>query len=172
MVFSTPQGHRKPCGIFFTLDFFRNHNVTTPQPHRNVTVRRSHGGLAMAYGFYPVLEAYKFRTAASRRPCGGPTAPFLRQSYGKLVVAAITVGGLVRSPYGLLVVTLLLFDFMNSSIAACGRRNICNHNYHSPQDLTIFKNHILQTVDHETARRPYMASQWGHKLPSLTRCNL
>ena len=37
----------------------------------------------------------------------------------------------------------------------CGRRNICDHLYRSPQDLTIFKNHILQTLDRRTVRRPY-----------------
>ena len=63
----------------------------------------------------------------------------------------------VQSPPGLLVVTL---QFLISRIvrSSCGHRNICDHNYRRSQDLTIFKNHVLQTVDHRTVRWPYGGS--------------
>ena len=74
-----------------------------------------------------------------RKSYGGLTAP-LRRLYSKLVVAATTV----RSPYGHLPVSLRYFiSWIVRS--PCGRRNICDHNYRRPQDLTIFKNHVLQT---------------------------
>ena len=87
--------------VFCYLDiklFIKNHNAATPQPQHQVTV----GGLTVAlrwpWGgirFLPCLGCLENRTAASRRPCAGLTAP-LRQPYGKLVVVTKTM----RVPYG------------------------------------------------------------------------
>ena len=112
-VFSTPQGHRKPCGFFnLTLNFFsetamsqrRNHTARSPYGGRTVALRWPWGGIR----FLPCLGCLENRTAASRRPCGGLTAP-LRRPYGKLVAAATTV----RSPCGHLPVSLRSpYDFL------------------------------------------------------------
>ena len=105
-VFSTPQGHRKPCVFFnLTLNFFsetampqrRNHTARSPYGGRTVALRWPWGGIR----FLPCLGCLENRTAASRRPSGGLTAP-LRWPYGKLVAVATTV----RSPYGHLPVSL------------------------------------------------------------------
>ena len=146
--------------VFFKLDikFFRNHNAA----------RWPWGGIR----FLPCLECLVNRTAASRRPCGGLTLP-LRRPYGKLVVAATTM----RVPYGRLPVSLwspitVLISWIVRS--PCGRRNISDHSYHRPQDLTILKNHILQTVDRRTVRRPYggrMICDWG-MIDGWTACGI
>ena len=86
-----------------TLNFFSE--TAMPQPHRKITVRWPYGRLAMAVRagirFLPCLGCLENRTAASRRPHGGLTAP-LRRQRGKLVAAATTV----RSPCGHLPVSL------------------------------------------------------------------
>ena len=87
-----------------------------------------------------------------------------RKSYGGLTAAVRQTCSscndrevAVRSPPVLLAVTLCFFISWFIRLP-CGRRNICDHNYRSPQDLTILKNHVLQTIDHRTVRRPYGGS--------------
>ena len=97
-------------------------------------------------------KSYGGLTAFLQRPHGALTAS-VRQTCSSCNNREVAV----RSPPGLLVVTL---RFLMSWIvrSPCGRRNICYHNYRSPQDLTIFKNHVLQIVDRRTVRRPYGGS--------------
>ena len=90
--------------VFFnlTLNFFqkpqcRNHTARSSYGGRTVALRLPWGGIR----FLPCLGCLENHTAASRRPCGGLTAP-LRRPCGKLVLAARTV----RSPYGHLPVSL------------------------------------------------------------------
>ena len=78
----------------------RNDTATPPYDGPTVASRWPWGGIR----FLPCLGCLVNRTAASRRHCGGLTVP-LRRPYGKLVVAATTHEGAVRSPPGLLVVT-------------------------------------------------------------------
>ena len=117
---------------------------------RNNTARSPYGRLAMAVVWHTVFTL----SWVPRKSYGVLTAP-LRRPYGKLVVAATTV----RSPHGPLPASLRS-PFLISWIvrSPCGRRNICDHNYRSPQDLTIFKNQVLQTIDRRTVRRPYGGS--------------
>ena len=163
-VFSTPQGHRKPCGFFnLTLNFFQKpqclNAATTPQPHRKVIVRWSYGRLAMALRWHTFFtlswvprKSYGGLTAALRWPHGALTAA-VRQTCNSCKNREVAV----RSPPGLPAVTL---RFLISWIvrSSCGRRNICDHNYRRPQDLTIFKNQVLQIVDRRTVRWPYGGS--------------
>ena len=99
-----------------------------------------------------------------RKSYGGLTASF-RWLHGALTAAVRQACSscndrevAVRSLPGLLAVTLrFLISWIERS--PWGRRNICDHNYRSPQDLTIFKNHVLQTVDRKTVRRPCIRRQ-------------
>ena len=97
-------------------------------------------------------KSYGGLTASLRRPHGALTAA-VRQTCNSCKNREVAV----RSPPGLLAVTL---RFLISWIvrSSCGRRKICDHNYRRPQDLTIFKNHVLQTVDRRTVRWPYGGS--------------
>ena len=132
-LFSTPQGNRKPCVFFnLTLNFF---SETAMPQCCNHTARSPYGGhtVALRHSFYPVLGAqnsYGGLTAALRRPHSALMAA-VQQTCNNREVA-------VRSPPGLLAVTL---RFLISWIIQllCGPRNICNHNCHSPQDLTVLK---------------------------------
>ena len=126
---------------------------------RNQTARSSYGGRTVAlrwpWGgirFLPCLGCLENRTAASWRPCGALTAA-VRQTCNSCKNSEVAV----RSPPGLLAVTL---RFLISWIvwSSCGRPNICDHNYRRPQDLMIFKNQVLQTVDRRTVRWPYGGS--------------
>ena len=157
--FCSPRGYRKPFDFFLnlTLSFFSE--TTTSQPHRKCIVRSLYGGLAMAARWHtvnPVLSASKIvrrphgvHAAAARCPYGGRTANLW---------LCLNCEGAVRSPPGLLAVTS---RFLISWIvrSPCGRRNICDHYYRSPQDLTIFKKSNLQTVDRRTVWRPYGGSR-------------
>ena len=97
-------------------------------------------------------KSYGGLTASLWRPHGALTAA-VRQTCNSCKNREVAV----RSPPGLLAVTL---RFLISWIvrSSCGRRNICDHNYRRPQDLTIFKNQVLQTVDRRTVRWPYGGS--------------
>ena len=129
------------------------------QPHRKVTVQWPYGDLAMAVRWHTVFTlswvpriSYGGLTAALRRPHSAHMAA-VQQTCSSCNNREVNV----RLSPGLLVVTLRFFiSWIIRS--PCGRRNICDHNYHSPQDLTIFKNHVLQTIDHRTIRRPYSGS--------------
>ena len=100
-----------------------------------------------------------------RKPYGGLPAP-LGRSHGALTAAVRqTCGsfnnheGAVRSPHGLLAVTLqFLISWMARS--PCVRRNICDHNYHSPEKpydfyKWHFTNRRLQNPT-ATVRRQHM----------------
>ena len=126
---------------------------------RNHTSRSPYGRLAMTVGWHTVFtlswvprKSYGGLTVSLWRPRGALTAA-VRQTSNSCNNRKVAV----RSPPGLLAVTL---RFLISWIvrSPCGRRNICEHNYRSPQDLTVFKNHVLQTVDRRTVRRPYGGS--------------
>ena len=130
-----------------------------PQPHRKVTVRWPYGRLAMTVRWHTVFtlswaprKSYGSLTVSLRRPHGALTAA-VRQTSNSCKSREVAA----RSPPGLLAVTL---RFLISWIvrSPCGRRNICEHNYRRPQDLTIFNNHVFQTVDRRTVRRPYGGS--------------
>ena len=130
-----------------------------PQSHLKVTVRWPYGRLAMTVRLHTVFtlswvprKSYGGLTVSLWRPHGALTAA-VRQTSNSCNNRKVAV----RSPPGLLAVTL---RFLISWIvrSPCGRRNICEHNYRSPQDLTVFKNHVLQTVDRRTVRRPYGGS--------------
>ena len=130
----------------------RNHTARSSYGGRTVALRWPWGGIR----FLPCPGCLENRTAASWRPCGGLRAP-LRRPYGKLVIAARTV----RSPYGHLPVCLRSpygFWFHESYDRRAVAVTICDHNYRRPQDLTIFKNHVLPTVDRRTVRWPYGGS--------------
>ena len=97
-------------------------------------------------------KSYGGLTASLRRPHGALTAA-VRQACSSCSHREVAV----RSLPGLLAVTLrFLISWIERS--PWGHRNICDRNYCSPQDLTIFKNHVLQTVDRKTVRRPYGGS--------------
>ena len=139
-----------------TLNFFRNRNAATQQPHLKATVWPRYGGHAMAVKWHTFFtlrwgprKLHGGLTASLRRPHGA-LAAVVRQACG----SCNNLEGAVRSPPGVLAVTL---RFLISWIlrSQCSRRNICDHNYYSPQDLMIFKNHNLQTEDLRTVRRPY-----------------
>ena len=125
-----------------------NHTARSPYVGRTVALRWPWGGIR----FLSCLGCLENCTVASRRPCGDLTVA-VRQTCNSCKNREVAV----RSPAGLLAVTL---RFLISWIvpSSCGRRNICDHNYHRPQDLTIFKNHVLQTVDRRTVRWPYGGS--------------
>ena len=140
--------------------FFRNRNPTTPQPHRKVTVRWPCDGRAVAYVFLPCLVCLENRTAVSRRPWGGLTAP-LRRPYGKLVVAARTV----RVPYGRRTGGsrapcrhLTVFDFKNRTIAVVAVTSVTTTTV-VRKTLRLFGNHVLQIIDRRAVRRPYGGSR-------------
>ena len=147
----------QPCGFFnLTLNFF---SETAMPQRRNHTSRSPYGRLAMTVGWHTVFtlswvprKSYGGLTVSLWRPRGALTAA-VRQTSNSCNNRKVAV----RSPPGLLAVTL---RFLISWIvrSPCGRRNICEHNYRSPQDLTVFKNHVLQTVDRRTVRRPYGGS--------------
>ena len=126
----------------------RNHTARSPYGGRAIALRWPWGGMR----FLPCLGCLVNRTAASRRPHGALTAA-VRQTCGSCNNREVAV----RSPPGLLAVTL---RFLISWIvrSPCGRCIICDHKYRSPHDLTILKNHLLQTVDRRTVRRPYGGS--------------
>ena len=105
-----------------------NHTVRSPYGGCTVALRLLWGGIR----FLPCLGCLENHTADSWRPCGGLMAP-LRWLYGKLVVAATTV----RSLHGHLPVSLWFFISWNVR-SPCGCHNICDHNYLSSQDRTIF----------------------------------
>ena len=116
-----------------TLNFFqkpqRRNASTTPQVHRKVTVRWPYGDIRFLLSLW----------------CPGNRTAILRWPYGALT-AAVRLSrdscnnreGTVRSPPGLLAAIL---QFLISWIvrSPCGCRNICDHYYRIPQDLTIFK---------------------------------
>ena len=153
------------CKVIASLASFFNLTLTffseTAMPQRpNHTARSPYGGRAVTLRwpwaiiwFLPYLGCLENRTAASRRPCGGLTAP-LRRPYGKRVVTATTVS----SPHGQLPVSLRsLYDFLvheSYDRRAVFLTFVTTTNYRSLQDLTTFKNHVLQTVDGRTVRRP------------------
>ena len=148
--------HRK---VFASLAFFLTWHQTvseTAMPQRcNHTARSPYGGRTVAlrwpWGgiqFLTCLWYLENRTAGSRRPHGALRAA-VRQTCSSCNNRKVAA----RSPPGLLVVTLrILISWIVRSL--CGCRDICDHYYRSPQDLTIFKNHVLQTVDRRTGRRP------------------
>ena len=109
-------------------------------------------------------KSYGGLTASLRRPHGARTAA-VQQTCNSCKNREVAV----RSPPGLLAVTL---RFLISWIARspCGRRNICDHNYRRPQDLTIFKDHVLQTVDRRIVRWPYGGSMVCDR--SINHCDL
>ena len=130
----------------------RNHTARSPYGGRTVALRWPWGGIR----FLTCLGCLENRTAASRRPCGGlhgAHTAAVRKTCSSCKNREVAV----RSPPGFLAVTL---RFLISWIvrSPCGGRDICDHNYRSPQDLTIFKNHVLQTVDRRIVRRPYGGS--------------
>ena len=127
-----------------------------PQLHRKVNVRWPYGRLAMAVRWHAVFtlslvprKSYAGLTASLRRPHGALTAA-VRQTCSSCNNREVAV----RSPPDLLTVTLHYFISLIVR-SPCGRRNICDYNYGRPQDLTIFKNHVLQTVDRRTVRRQH-----------------
>ena len=126
----------------------RNHTARSPYSGRMVALRWLWGGIR----FLPCLGCLENRMAALRRPHGAFMAA-VWQTCSSCNNREVTV----RSPPGLLAVTLrfLIWWIVWSP---CGCRNICDHNYGSLQDLTIIKNHVLQTVDCRTVRRQYSGS--------------
>ena len=139
-----------------TLNFV---SETAMPQRRNHTARSPYGDLAMAVRWHTVFtlswlprKSYGGLTVSLRWPRGALTATVL-QTYSNSNNREVAV----RSPPGLLAVTL---RFLISWIvrSPCGDHNICDHNYRSLQDLTIFKNHVLQAGDRRTVRRPYGGS--------------
>ena len=137
---------------------------------RNHTSRSPYGRLAMTVGWHTVFtlswvprKSYGGLTVSLWRPRGALTAA-VRQTSNSCNNRKVAV----RSPPGLLAVTL---RFLISWIvrSPCGRRTICEHNYRSPQDLTVFKNHVLQTVE-PYGDRTAAASYVTEALPWVTCC--
>ena len=134
-LFCSPQGHR----VFFlnlTLNFFQK-----PQ-HRKCITRSTCGDPALAVRWHTIFilsceprKSHCGLTAFLRwRPYGTRAANLwqLQQPWGCRTVAP-----------GLLPVILrFLISWIVQS--PCGRRNICHHYYSSPQNLTIFNNHIYK----------------------------
>ena len=117
-VFSTPQGHRKPCIFFINLilNFFQKpqcHNAaTTPQGHRTVAARSPCDGREVAYVFtlsWVPRKSYGGLTASWRRPHDTLTAA-VRQTCNSRKSREVAV----RSPPGLLAITLRFFLFHES----------------------------------------------------------
>ena len=109
-------------------------------------------------------KSYGGLTVSLQRPHGALTAA-VRQACSSCSDREVAV----RSPPGLLAVTLrFLISWIERS--PWGRRNICDHNYRSPQDRKIFKNHVLQTVDRKTVRRPYGGGMICDR--GINRCEL
>ena len=133
-----PHGfHHKPYG-FLKLDIKLFSQTAMPQ-RRNPTPRSPYGGLAMAvrwHTFFTLswvpINSHDGLTASLRRPHGALTAA-VRQTCG----SCNNREGAVQSPYGRLPVSMPSpygFWFHESY----DHRNICDRNYRSPQDLTIF----------------------------------
>ena len=125
----------------------RNHTSRSSYGGRTVALRWPWGGIR----FLPCLGCLENRTAAPGRH--GALTAAARQTCNSCKNREVTM----RSPPGLFAVTL---QFLISWIvrSSCGRSNICDHNYRRPQDPTLFKNHVLQTVDRRTVRWPYGGS--------------
>ena len=131
------------CLAFFKFGIELISETAMPQPHRKATIRRPYSGLAMAVRWHTVFTL-------SWVP---------RKSYDRLMTplrqtccSCNNREGAVQSPPGFLAVTLwFLISWIVWSPCCC--RKICDHNYCSPQGLTIFKNHISQTVGPRTSNQ-------------------
>ena len=140
-IFCSPQSQHKPCD-FLKLDL---ELLQRPRRHKHAAsasasqVRSPYDGLATTLGWHKVFALSRFLKKIVRSPWGGSTMCKHRAAA-------------VRSPYccrriyrhpgkGRLVITTRNYIAWILRLP-CGRRNICDHYYCSPQDRSSFKNQI------------------------------